>query len=115
MASLELLETFADGIDVLLDPWAADWTCGWPDGLIGPLGGKIGSLDSAMAWILDNLSPMRRSFFFFEKFSRQISAGVFVGSIGWRDGFWTRGWPRGTPPYFGVTSVGPKGCPSPWS
>ena len=35
-------------IDVLLDPWAAgwtcgwpDWTCGWPDGLIGPLGDKM--------------------------------------------------------------------------
>ena len=68
-----------------------------------PLGSKIGLLNSAMAWILDNL-PMRR--FFFEKFFRQISAEVFLGSIGWLDGFfWTLG---GQTPHVGVTSVGPK-------
>ena len=47
MESLELLETFADEVDVLLDPW--DGTCGWPDGLIGPLGSK-------MLMILDNFA-----------------------------------------------------------
>ena len=79
----------------MLDPWAAGWDL-WVAIWLGfePLGSK-------MLMILDNL-PMRR--FFFENF-RQISA-VFVGSIGWRDGFfWTLG---GQTPHVGVTSVGPK-------
>ena len=63
--------------------------------MVGPVGGE-------MAWISDHF-PMRRSFFF-EKFSRQISA-VFLGSIVRSSG--PGGVPR-DPPYFGVTSVGPK-------
>ena len=81
-----------------LDLWVAIWLGS------GPLGGKIGSLDSAMAWILDNLSPMR-SFFFekFVKFRRKCSWGPLDGAMASGPG----GVPR-DPPYFGVTSVGPK-------
>ena len=103
MASLELLETFADGIDVLLDPWASGWDL-WVAGWLGfePLGSK-------MLMILDNL-PMRR--FFFEKFSSN-----FGGSV--RGVHWMARWllldPGGSDPPRRGHQCRTQGCPSPWS
>ena len=63
---------------------------------IGPLGCK-------MLMILDNL-PMRRFFFEnFRQFRRECSWGPLDGAMASGPG----GVPR-DPPYFGVTSVGPK-------
>ena len=51
----ELFGTFADEIDTCR-------TRGQRDGLIGPLGSKIGLLNSAMAWILDNFAADAKFF-----------------------------------------------------